>query len=162
MNIIRKLKLSEIIDIEWSIKEKEIVDLFDYWLKDLIVFVDPDKPQETNYIKADGTWVLQQDEKNEKLLVKYIDFWEVLESKYKMEFDDIQSLVKTMVERAFKQQVYTPWYYWSNSEKMVERAFKQQVYTPFAEHYNMTVLVERAFKQQVYTPYRYMCHHRTW
>ena len=30
MNIIRKLKLSEILDVQWSLEEKEIIKLFDY------------------------------------------------------------------------------------------------------------------------------------
>ena len=146
MNIIRKLKLSEIIHVEWTIEEKEIIDLFDFWLKDLEVFVDPDKPHETNFMKQDGTFVLQQDEKNKSLFVRYEDFWEVFLSKYKMKYTDIQIFMKGMLKLAFKQQVYTPKCRVFQHHSKLELAFKQQTYTPQAMNYGVRLGLELAFK----------------
>ena len=69
MNLIRKLKLSEILPINFTEHEQEIIDLFNEKLSDLVVFIDESEPSKINYMKLDGTCILQQDNKNDILFV---------------------------------------------------------------------------------------------
>ena len=106
MNLIRKIKISEIVPVEFSKTEQEIIELFNDKLKDLVVFIDESYPHEINYMKSDGTVIMQQDNKNDKLLVIYLDFWSDLN--FNMYFTDIQILIQFMVERILKCKVSTP------------------------------------------------------
>ena len=110
MNLIRKLKISEIISIKFTETEQEIIDLFNDKLSDLSIFVDDSKPDEINYMKSDGTFIMQHDNTNDTLWVNYEGFWSVLQCKFCIEYTDIQILVHSMVERAFKLKVSTPNY----------------------------------------------------
>ena len=105
MNLIRKIKISEIVPVEFSKTEQEIIELFNDKLKDLVVFIDESYPHEINYMKSDGTVIMQQDNKNDKLLVIYLDFWSDLN--FNMYFTDIQILIQFMVERILKCKVST-------------------------------------------------------
>ena len=108
MNLIRKLKISEIVPVKFSELEQGIIDLFNDKLSDLVVFVDESRPDEINYMKPDGTFIMQQDNKHDKLWIRYDGFWNVLESKFDMEYTEIQNLIQAMVERTFKLKVSTP------------------------------------------------------
>ena len=108
MNLIRKLKISEIVPVEFTETEQKIIELFNYNLKDLVVFIDESYPDEINYMKTDGTFIMRQDNKGDILWVRYKGFWEVLHSEFCIIYTEIQKLITGMVERAFKQKVSTP------------------------------------------------------
>ena len=59
-------------------------------------------------MKPNGTFIMQQDNKSERLWVRNDGFWNVLRYDFGMEYIDIQTLVYSMVERAFKLKVSTP------------------------------------------------------
>ena len=99
MNLIRKLKISDIVAVEFTEIEQEIIDLFKNNLSDLIIFVDDSKPDEINYLKSDGTFIIQQDNKSDMLWIRYDGFWEVLYLNYKLNHFDIKILMKYMIER---------------------------------------------------------------
>ena len=106
MNLIRKLKLSEILPINFTEHEQEIIDLFNEKLSDLVVFIDESKPYLINYMKPDDTsFIMQQDNRLDRLLIRYQGFWEVLESKFSMEYHDIRNLMIYMIERTLKINV---------------------------------------------------------
>ena len=128
MNIIRKLKISDIVPVEFSELEQGIIDIFNDNLSDLVVFIDESKPDEINYMKSDGTFIMQQDNKNHILRVRYKGFWEVLESKFSMKYSDIQILIQYMIERAFKIKVSIPQQIYRLILHRVERAFKNKKY----------------------------------
>lgn len=46
--------------------------------------------------------------KNGYLYCRYEDFWKILKSKYLLKYDDIQSLIKSMVEQHLKCEVGKP------------------------------------------------------
>ena len=129
MNLIRKLKISEIVPVDFTEEELEIIKLFDDNLKDLTIFIQDGYPLRINYMK-NGSWIMQQDIENVILLVRYQGFWEVLDYKFGMRYIDIQILMKSMIERTFNQKVVTPSAIGLNTAAMIEIAFNQKVSTP--------------------------------
>ena len=102
-NLIRKLKISEIVPVEFTESELKIVKLFDDNLKDLTIFIQDEYPNHVNYMKPDGSWLFQI-ELNDKIFVDY-NFYESL-LKLNSNYDQIQLLIMYMVERILKIKVY--------------------------------------------------------
>ena len=127
MNLIRKLKISEITLVDFTESEKIIIDLFNDSLKDLVIFIDDSKPWQINYMKPDGIFIIQHDNTNDRLWVRNDGFWNVLESDFGLTYTDIQILVKYMVERALKLKVSRQKTVGSLGGSIVERAFKQKI-----------------------------------
>ncbi|MFM2393101.1 MAG: hypothetical protein RLZZ546_1083 [Bacteroidota bacterium] len=152
MNLIRKYKISKLLNKPLEGVEKEIILFIQDWLKDLIPFKMDKYPDSIYYMKQDGKYVLEEDKNNKVLWVRYIDFWKVLEYSYSLKDTDIQIILKYMAEEAFKQQVATPYLLRALVVPEVEEAFKQQVATPSRDRYIFYFGVEEAFKQQVATP----------
>ena len=71
MNLIRKLKISEIVPVEFTETEQKIIE-----------FIDESYPDEIKYMKTDGTFIMRQDNKGDILWVRYKGFWEVLHSEF--------------------------------------------------------------------------------
>ena len=105
-NLYRRYKISQLTNDGITSKEKEIVEFILDKINDLTLFID-DKNRH-NYMNSKGEWVFQQDEKTDTLWVRYQDFWEVLGDKYSLNTVDIQSIIKGMVETAYKMSVGTP------------------------------------------------------
>ena len=59
-------------------------------------------------MNSKGEFIFEQDEKNDTLWVRYYGFWSVLEDEYSLNIDDIQVIIKGMVETAYKMRVGTP------------------------------------------------------
>ncbi len=152
MNLIRKYKISKILNQPLESIEKEIIDFIHSWLSNLIPFKMDEYPDSIFYMKEDGRYVLEQNNKKDRLWVRYNDFWSVLESKYLMKYKDIQDILKFMIEEAFKQKVATPSIYRLFIPFEVEEAFKQKVATPKQQYVKQPSKVEEAFKQKVATP----------
>ena len=127
MNLIRKLKISEITLVDFTESEKIIIDLFNDSLKDLVIFIDESSPERINYMKPDGIFIIQHDNTNDRLWVRNDGFWNVLESDFGLTYTDIQILVKYMVERALKLKVSRQKTVGSLGGSIVERAFKQKI-----------------------------------
>ena len=127
MNLIRKLKISEITLVDFTESEKIIIDLFNDSLKDLVIFIDESYPERINYMKPDGIFIIQHDNTNDRLWVRNDGFWNVLESDFGLTYTDIQILVKYMVERALKLKVSRQKTVGSLGGSIVERAFKQKI-----------------------------------
>ena len=128
MNLIRKLKISDIVPVEFSELEQGIIDLFNDNLSDLVVFIDESKPDEINYMKSDGTFIMQQDNKNHILRVRNDGFWSVLKFYFGFTNIDIEIIMKSMIEKTLKYKVselsYTIINDWTYE---VERKFKNNL-----------------------------------
>ncbi len=124
MNLLRKLKINKITSVEFTEKEKEIIGFIKSILDDLIPFKYNNYANSMFYMNSEGKWILEQDDKSNRLWIRYDDFWGVLDKTFSIEYDDIKNLLKYMVEQAFKQKVSTP--QWMNAElnKKAEEAFK--------------------------------------
>ena len=148
MNLIRKLKISDIVPVDFTESEQFIIDLFNDKLSDLIIFIDESRPNEINYMKPDGSRIMQLDNKSKKLWIRFDGLWEVLKIKFSMEHSDIQILVKYMVERSFKIKVSPPFQSTAPITDMVERSFKIKVSPPTSST-NRQRRVERTIKHKV-------------
>ena len=146
MNLIRKLKISDIVPVEFSEHEQGIINLFNDKLTDLVVFINESYPDEINYMKPDGTWIMQLDNKSKKLWIRFDGFWEVLESKFSIEYEDIQILVHSMVGRAFIQKLSTAYPHYTYTNNKV----KQKLPTASRIHRFSCSQVEKDFKNKKY------------
>ena len=126
MNIIRKLKISEMVPVKFTEHEQGIIDLFNDNLSDLVVFIDESNSNKINYMKPNGTFIMQQDNGSDRLWVRYKGFWEVLKTNFSMEYTDIQNLIQDMVERAFKHKVSSPGTSPVTYTNQIERDFKNK------------------------------------
>ena len=147
MKEIRDIKIDLLMD-----NKNPIVDLFcnitsgieiincDVYNKDGLEFI---------YHK-DGQWVFYQDAKNGKFWAHYKRYWALLESYFSLEYREIQSITKLLVEEALKRELDTPPSYSGNfMNYQVEEALKREVTTPVAPSGTLDelVAVEEALKK---------------
>ena len=123
-NLYIRYKISQLLDEPLSNKEKEIVDFILDKIKDLTLFIDEDGRH--NYMNSKGEFIFEQDEKNDRLWVRYYVFWSVLEDEYSLKYDDIQDIIKGMVETAYKMRVGTPKRVLPSTVNQVETAYKNE------------------------------------
>ena len=105
-NLYRKYKISQLTNEGITSDEKQIIEFILDKIKDLTLFVDEYGCH--NYINSKDEWIFEQDEKNGILWVRNQDFWSVLMDKYSLNRDDIQVIIKGMVETTYKMRVGTP------------------------------------------------------
>ena len=108
----------------WLNQHLKIKSFIDEWLVDLVLYKDVKYPDSMFYMKKTGKCILEYNTKNDNLYVKYYGFWSVLQKEYSMEYSDIQLVVKTMVEEAFKLKVETTHFMNNRYMLLVEEAFK--------------------------------------
>ena len=107
MKEIRDIK----IDLVMSNKNP-IIDLFCEITKDLKIIncdVYNEYGLEFIYHNKDGEWIFYQDVKNVEFWANYKRYWEILESEFDMEYEEIQALTKFLVEEVLKLEVGTPY-----------------------------------------------------
>ena len=124
-NLYRRYKISQLLDEPLLDKEKEIVEFVLDKIKDLTLFIDEDGCH--NYMNSKGEFIFQQDEKNDRLCIRYQGFWKVLERKYELNRDDIHDIIKGMVETTYKMKVGTPMVGYDILDDKVETAYKMSV-----------------------------------
>ena len=127
-NLYRRYKISQLLDEPLLGKDKEIIEFILDKIKDLTIFID-DKNRH-NYMNSKGEFIFEQDEKNDRLWVRYHDFWSVLEDKYSLNIDDTQYIIKGMVETTYKMKVGTPLLFNLRLSRLVETTYKMKVGTP--------------------------------
>ncbi len=127
MNLIRKYKISKLINQPVTGIEGEILLFINSWLNNLIPF-KMENSTSIYYMNSEGLYVLEHNPKNKYLYVRWNGFWSVLESKYLIEYDDVQLLLKFMIEERLKQKVDNPWYLIDKEISYVEEAFKKSSY----------------------------------
>ncbi len=150
MNLVRKLKISKIASVEFTEIEKEIIEFINSMLSDLIPFKDETFPDSMFYFKGDK-WLLEQDDCNDILYVRYDTFWHILSQNYLIKNDDIRILLKYMVEQSFRQRLSIPISYAGQSESIskIENSFKQKLSTPDKGINYDGDLIEDAFKKKL-------------
>ncbi len=149
--LIRKYKISKILNQPVTGLEGEIILFIQFWLKDLIPFKMEHISDSIFYMNSAGLYVIEQNPKNKYLYVRWIGFWNVLESKYLMKYEDIQLLLKFMIEESFKQKLVDIEYTCKIEEAfrhMIEDAFKKKTETHITSTILSQISVEEAYKQQ--------------
>jgi hypothetical protein len=154
--------MKEIRDIKIDLlmgNQNSIVDLFcnitsgieiincDVYNKDGLEFI---------YHK-DGQWIFYQDAKNGKFWANYKRYWVILESYFDLEYREIQSITKLLVEKTLKREVTTPVTIdvTSNdgfSKPALEKTLKRELTTPYSISNNLSKVVEKTLKRELGPP----------
>ncbi len=150
MNLVRKIKISKITSVEFTEKEKEIIDFINSKLSDLIPFKHDNYPLSIFYMSSNGKWILEQDNNIDRLYIRFDNFWQVLQTKYSMGYNDIQILLQYMVEQAFKEKVTSLRIRGRSKDNQIEQSFKEKISSLMWTSFDFTI-VEDSFKQ-VSTP----------
>ena len=124
-NLYRRYKICQLLDEPLLDKDKEIIDFILDKIKDLTIFTYTDSCYD--YMNSKGEFVFEQNEKNDTLWVRYEGFWSVLETKYLLNYDDIQDIIKGMIETIYKMKVETSSILYRSIISMVETAYKMSV-----------------------------------
>jgi hypothetical protein len=127
-NLYRRYKISQLLDEPLLDNDKEIIDFILDKIKDLTLYIDEYGCH--NYMNSKDEWIFEQDEKNDTLWVRYQGFWSVLMDKYSLKYDDIQVIIKGMVENTYKMKVGTPVTVANTFNVSVENTYKMKVGTP--------------------------------
>lgn len=96
-------------------------------------------------------WIFYQDAKNGKFWCNFGTYWSFFESKG-LEYLEIQSITKYLVEESLKREVVTPNLEVLIQPEKVEEALKREVATPVRKHILKFEKVEEALKREVATP----------
>ena len=102
------------------------------------------------YYNKDGEWIFYQDVNNVEFWANYKRYWEILESEFHLEYEEIQALTKFLVEEVLKREVATPRYGGNGLAFTVEEALKREVSTPHFQNSRNTN-VEEVLKRELTT-----------
>jgi hypothetical protein len=95
-----------------SEKNKEIEKFFIDYIKDLTRETSKDYPYSIFWVKGPENEVyFHQDLKNEKFWTKYSGFWKVFGSKYDLNSQETQAIVRYLVGKHLKLECLTPLFY---------------------------------------------------
>ena len=150
--------MKELRDIKLDLlfgKQNPIVNLFNQITKDIKIInceVYHKEGIEFIYYK-DDQWIFYQDCNNEEFWCNHDIYWSLFESNFDLEYEDIQSITKYLVEEALKREVDTPGRVLIPTTLMVEEALKREVDTPGGVTYTNTSRVEEALKRELNTTY---------
>ena len=97
----------------------------------------------------DGEWIFYQDCKNEKFWCNYRKYWTLFESNFHLNYVEIQSITKVLVEDALKREVGTTYIQERIGLNGVEEALKREVSTPMPFKQRSALMLEDALKREV-------------
>ena len=137
---LRHLKLFELGISEWTYdipyeKMKEVVD------RNLegCVIKTHEKWTDHYFFMQNNRYVMEQDQKNDTLWVRYDGFWSIFLNDFSLEYTDVQAIIKFLVEQHLISKVGTP-EAWERKEEeiykgnvtlgVVEQHLKSKVGTP--------------------------------
>jgi len=96
MNLVRKYKIHKLTPC-LDEKELEIITFIENKLNDLKLVKKNDYPESVFYVDSGGVTILEQDNKHDRLWVRYRYFWKVLEDKYLLNYHESQDIIRYMV-----------------------------------------------------------------
>ena len=108
MNIIRKLKISKLVNVEFTDMENNLLEFINDKLSNLSVYHSQKHHYSTFYMSQTGEYVLEEIRDTEIVHVNYRNIWSVLEREYGMNRDKIVHFLKYMIEVNLKHETYTP------------------------------------------------------
>ncbi len=103
MNLLRKIKISEISSVEFTSNELEIISFIEKTLSNLTLFDDVNT---SYYFDNDDEWVLKIENKSSIADIKFYGFWEVLLTKYKIGYDDALHLVSYFIRIKINPKIF--------------------------------------------------------
>lgn len=129
-------EVSNIIDKIYSKYKEDSPEFFIQSILDRMIMKLSDKyPDKIFYCVNDKVYFEMekdiQKRKNGLLYCRYEDFCEILKTKFSIKYTDIQTLIKSMVEQHFKQEVGTPVVFSLYAIEEVEQYIKKEIGTPY-------------------------------
>ena len=123
MNLIRKLKISEVVDIKFTESESNIIKKFDFY-NSLIIFVDDWNPKHINYMNNNGKCIIQYDIYNDTIF--YIDnkYGDINDIKYVLDYDKYVKLIKYMLFKILHIKGRNLFWGMNNQEFYIEERYK--------------------------------------
>ncbi len=106
MNLLRKYKISKITNTPLSDNDKTVLDFIQDILKDLTPFVHKEYPESIFLMNSKNKWILLHSPRFKYLGIRHDGFWQVLDEKYKLSNNDIESILKYLLEDVFKEKIY--------------------------------------------------------
>ena len=149
--------MKEIRDIKIDLltgNKNPIVDLFNEITKDIMIIkcdVYHKHGLEFIYSKGDQ-WIFYQNCQKDEFWCNYTKYWSFFESNLRLEYQEIQTITKYLVEEALKREVGTPTSGFYLPRLLVEEALKREVGTPYWFYKISSIPVEEALKREVGTP----------
>lgn len=144
MNLVRRYKISKILNQPLKGIEGQIINFIKDWLTDLEIRKFDKFPNSIFWLKKNKI-VLHQNLKFEFLNVIHENCWEILEKKYNMKYSDIQNILKYMIEESFRNQIKTSTISQNCSILLIKEILKNGVKTPNKSTMNHIAWVEGAF-----------------
>ena len=106
--ILREIKLSNLTDTPLSTKASKLVEFWDELWRDMEVKVDPYKGEIRCWKDDYNYCYFLQSNKNDKLWCDYNNVWMFFGYDLKLNYDEIQELIKHMVGKTLNCEVNTP------------------------------------------------------
>lgn len=98
----QKQELLEIINSRYT-PEKRFLGL----INGLEIKLHPEHSDSIYFFK-EGKYFVQLDLKNKRIWFIYSNFWSILQKEFRLNHDEIQQLLKTLLEKHFKLMGFTP------------------------------------------------------
>ena len=123
--------MKEVRDIKIDLlmgNKNPIVERFQRITKDLCIIkcdVYDEGGMEFIYYNKEKEWIFYQDAKKGEFWTDYNRYWEILESNFNLEYEEIQAITKLLVEEALKREVATPYTFKIIPPRLVEEALKK-------------------------------------
>ena len=99
--------------------------------------------------QKEDEWIFYQDVKNEEFWCNNGRYWSLFTDTFDLEYEEIQSITKFLVEEALKREVGTPSTSEFNPFDVVEEALEREVGTPYSCVDDFSNEVEEALKREV-------------
>ncbi len=128
MILLRQYKLWK-LNIPVDSKFIEIFEFVNSTISNLQTFEMSEYADWLFFMNSENLNILQFETKKRILYVRYSNFWEVLETKYNLEYSDIQPFIQSLVEEAYKIKVETTAWVTLTALTVVEEAYKIKVET---------------------------------
>jgi hypothetical protein len=123
----QKLFLKLIEEFEWRYDVEKYPNYLFGFKGDVFLFeIYNSKGLNYKKIIANYRFGLEQDLKNHRFWFNYDKIWSFFESKFGMNYTEIQSFMNGMVEKHFKMKEVTTTMKWVSALKMVEKHFKMK------------------------------------
>ena len=150
--------MKEIRDIKIDLlmgNQNPIIERFREITKDLCIIkcdVYNEDGMEFIYFNQEREWIFYQDAKKGKFWTNYYRYWSILEREFRLEYLEIQSITKLLVEEALKREVAKPHINVWTPTKMVEEALMREVAKPPGRPRCQLTQVEEVLKREVADP----------
>ena len=110
-NILMRLKIGKLTGY-YQENDKEVMNFIQQVFDKMVMKTIDKYPNIIYYVIDDKVYFEmksnEQKRKNGYFYCRYEDFWKVLYEKFLLKYNDVQSLIKYMVEEHLKQEVGTP------------------------------------------------------